>query len=49
MKKILLTLLVLAQLVVVAETKKQNVPVSQPKSAAAPKPAKTETVGKEGI
>ena len=49
MKKILLTLLVLAQLVVVAETKKQNVPVSQPKSAAAPKPAKTETVGKDGI
>ena len=49
MKKILLTLLVLAQLVVVAETKKQNVPVSQPKSAAAPKPVKTETVGKDGI
>ena len=49
MKKILLTLLILAQLVVVAETKKQNVPVSQPKSAAAPKPAKTETVGKDGI
>ena len=49
MKKILLTLLVLAQLVVVAETKKQNVPVSQPKSAAVPKPAKTETVGKDGI
>ena len=49
MKKILLTLLILAQLVVVAETKKQNVPVSQPKSAVAPKPAKTETIGKDGI
>ena len=49
MKKILLTLLILAQLVVVAETKKGTAPVSQPKSAAAPKPAKTETVGKDGI
>ena len=47
MKKILLTLLILAQLVVVAETKKGTAPVSQPKSA--PKPAKTETVGKDGI
>ena len=49
MKKILLTLLILAQLVIVAETKKVTAPVSQPKSAAAPKPAKTETVGKDGI
>ena len=49
MKKILLTLLILAQLVVVAETKKGTAPVSQPKSAAAPKPAKTETIGKDGI
>ena len=49
MKKILLTLLVLAQLVVVAETKKGTAPVSQTKSAAVPKPAKTETVGKDGI
>ena len=31
MKKILLTLLILAQLVVVAETKKGKAPVSQPK------------------
>ena len=49
MKKILLTLLILAQLVVVAETKKGTAPVLQPKSAAVPKPAKTETVGKDGI
>ena len=49
MKKILLTLLILAQLVVVAETKKGKAPVSQPKSAAAGQPAKTETVGKDGI
>ena len=49
MKKILLTLLILAQLVVVAETKKGTAPVSQPKSAAAPKPAKPETIGKDGI
>ena len=49
MKKILLTLLILAQLVVAAETKKGTAPVSQPKSAAAPKPAKTETIGKDGI
>lgn len=49
MKKILLTLLILAQLVVVAETKKESVPVSQPKSAAVSKPAKTEIIGKDGI
>lgn len=49
MKKILLTLLILAQLVVVAETKKESVPVSQPKSAAVSKPTKTEIIGKDGI
>ena len=49
MKKILLTLLILAQLVVVAETKKGKAPVSQPKSAATSQPAKTEVVGKDGI
>ena len=49
MKKILLTLLILAQLVVVAETKKESVPVSQPKSAVVAKPAKTEIIGKDGI
>ena len=49
MKKILLTLLILAQLVVVAETKKGKAPVSQPKSAATSQPVKTEVVGKDGI
>ena len=49
MKKILLTLLILAQLVVVAETKKGTAPVSQPKSAAAAQTAKTEIIGKDGV
>lgn len=49
MKKILLTLLILAQLVVVAETKKGKAPVSQPKSATTSQPVKTEVVGKDGI
>ena len=42
-------MLILAQLVVVAETKKGKAPVSQPKSAATSQPVKTEVVGKDGI
>ena len=49
MRKILLTLLILAQLTVMAETKKGNAPVSQPKSAAAAQTAKTEIIGKDGV
>ena len=49
MRKILLTLLILAQLTVMAETKKGNAPVSQPKSAAAAQTTKTEIIGKDGV